>query len=236
MRAAHFFETGKNYKMAHFSKLASAAVAACLMLATPAHASNFSFTGALSSGDTVQFFDFSIGTASTVTFTTQSFAGGTQANGNVVSIGGFDPVLTVFDVATGNYIGENDDGDEPNVGIDPVLASVFDSYLEILLDAGNYTVALSQYDNETNGDLGDGFSHAGDPDFLSCSTGQFCVGDTSAEVRTNAWAIDILSVDSASVAGASVSTVPVPAALPLFGTGLAIMGFIGWRRKQKTTA
>lgn len=31
----------------------------------------------------------------------------------------------------------------------------------------------------------------------------------------------------------AVSAVPVPAALPLFGTGLAIMGFMGWRRKRK---
>jgi len=30
-----------------------------------------------------------------------------------------------------------------------------------------------------------------------------------------------------------VSSVPLPAALPLYGTGLAIMGFIGWRRKQR---
>ena len=29
-----------------------------------------------------------------------------------------------------------------------------------------------------------------------------------------------------------VGTVPVPAALPLFGTGLAIMGFVGWRRRK----
>jgi len=34
--------------------------------------------------------------------------------------------------------------------------------------------------------------------------------------------------------GASV--VPLPAALPLYGTGLAIMGFIGWRRKQRKAA
>lgn len=34
----------------------------------------------------------------------------------------------------------------------------------------------------------------------------------------------------------SVSAVPVPAALPLFGTGLAIMGFIGWRKKRKVAA
>lgn len=31
----------------------------------------------------------------------------------------------------------------------------------------------------------------------------------------------------------SASVVPVPAALPLFGTGLAVLGLIGWRRKRK---
>jgi len=30
----------------------------------------------------------------------------------------------------------------------------------------------------------------------------------------------------------TISVVPLPAALPLFGSGLAIMGFIGWRRKR----
>ncbi len=30
-----------------------------------------------------------------------------------------------------------------------------------------------------------------------------------------------------------VSAIPIPAALPLFGTGLALMGFVGWRRKRK---
>lgn len=34
----------------------------------------------------------------------------------------------------------------------------------------------------------------------------------------------------------AASVVPVPAALPLFGTGLAIMGFVGWRRKRKAIA
>jgi len=35
------------------------------------------------------------------------------------------------------------------------------------------------------------------------------------------------------VASASVSQVPLPASLPLFGTGLALMGFFGWRKKKK---
>ncbi len=34
----------------------------------------------------------------------------------------------------------------------------------------------------------------------------------------------------------TASVVPLPAALPLYGTGLAIMGFIGWRRKQRNAA
>ena len=33
-----------------------------------------------------------------------------------------------------------------------------------------------------------------------------------------------------------LSVVPLPAALPLYGTGLALMGFIGWRRKQRKAA
>jgi len=33
----------------------------------------------------------------------------------------------------------------------------------------------------------------------------------------------------------TISVVPLPASLPLFGTGLAVIGFIGWRRKQKKT-
>lgn len=38
---------------------------------------------------------------------------------------------------------------------------------------------------------------------------------------------------SVSFENDDISAVPVPAALPLFGTGLAIMGFMGWRRKRK---
>ena len=30
-----------------------------------------------------------------------------------------------------------------------------------------------------------------------------------------------------------LTIVPLPAALPLFGTGLAMLGFMGWRRKRK---
>jgi len=49
-------------------------------------------------------------------------------------------------------------------------------------------------------------------------------------------AIGILSDKFAGIAfSRGISVVPLPAALPLFGTGLAVMGFIGWRRKRKHT-
>jgi len=32
---------------------------------------------------------------------------------------------------------------------------------------------------------------------------------------------------------AAISAVPLPAALPLYGAGLAVMGLVGWRRKRK---
>lgn len=60
----------------------------------------------------------------------------------------------------------------------------------------------------------DGGSFVGNPSFYNDNTG---------------------SLDAVFDIGAPTSVVPVPAALPLFGTGLAIMGFIGWRRKRKAT-
>jgi hypothetical protein len=36
--------------------------------------------------------------------------------------------------------------------------------------------------------------------------------------------------------GTVVSPVPLPAALPLFATGLGALGLLGWRRKKKATA
>lgn len=37
-------------------------------------------------------------------------------------------------------------------------------------------------------------------------------------------------------ANLTVSAVPLPAALPLYGAGLAALGFIGWRKRRKSAA
>jgi hypothetical protein len=46
----------------------------------------------------------------------------------------------------------------------------------------------------------------------------------------------IVLVGSANGNPATVPAVPLPAALPLFATGLGALGLIGWRRKRKAAA
>lgn len=42
--------------------------------------------------------------------------------------------------------------------------------------------------------------------------------------------------DGFSIDNVAFSAVPLPAALPLYGSGLAVMGFLAWRRKRKRAA
>ncbi len=76
----------------------------------------------------------------------------------------------------------------------------------------------------------------------------FIVSEVSGSVLTNiiqagVFGFSIFFVDQNANLGLvfdvevdEVGVVPLPAALPLFGTGLALMGFIGWRRKRLATA
>lgn len=58
------------------------------------------------------------------------------------------------------------------------------------------------------------------------------------------WGADGFDLGTGEYSGSSLgmdirlglAVVPVPAALPLFGTGLAIMSLVGWRRKRKAVA
>ena len=62
------------------------------------------------------------------------------------------------------------------------------------------------------------------------TSGKLAASESFIKFDTSGWAIPsfgTLTVDY------EVSHVPLPTALPLFGTGLAILGFIGWRRRRK---
>src|SRR5215813_13417684 len=120
-----------------------------------AHADNFSFTGNFTQDDNVQLFNFTVGALSTVTLRTVSYAGGTNSAGTVISRGGFDPILALFNATTGALFGQNDDG----TGVPTDITGVaFDTLLTTSLAAGNYTVAVMQFDNFAVGpNLSNGF-------------------------------------------------------------------------------
>jgi len=176
---------------------------------------DFSFTGTFSGDDDVQFFFFTADGVSNVTLRSYSYAGGIQADGNVVSAGGFDPILSLFD-STGLLIGENDDG--LGVPEDPNTIAAWDTEFSQVLVAGIYIAAIAQFDNFANGpSLSDGFLRTGDPFYTGvlggCSNGQFCdvSGVPPFDNRTNEWAFDILNVEAA---------VPEPSTALLVAIGL----------------
>jgi hypothetical protein len=224
-----FFRICRDIRITAFNFLARALIAVSLMfgLSSPSQAATFSFTGTFTGDADVQLFGFTVGATSDVTLLTYSYAGGTNAAGAVIPAGGFDPILSLFD-SSDSLIDSNDDGFFPNVGIDPITGLPLDTYLRRSLDAGDYTVAVSQYDNEALGPtLADGFFQTA-ADFTTtilggtCASGQFC--DVADDQRTNFWAFDILDVENASI-----NPVPVPAAVWLFGT--ALIGLIGFGKR-----
>jgi hypothetical protein len=221
-------------------------IAMALFLAVPGSAfatpMNYSFTGTFSSDDDVQLFNFTADGASTVRLISFGYGGGMQSDGNNVVAGGFDPILALFD-GVGNLVGQNDDSGSSTTGAcgidvvtpDPITNQQWDTCFDQTLAQGSYTVAIMQYDNFAIGPtLAAGFTYAGDPFFTNvingCSNGQFCdaSGDPAGSNRTNAWAFDIMNVETAEA-------VPEPSIIALFGLGLLGLGLAGRRKAKSTT-
>jgi len=74
---------------------------ALLLLSGPVCASQFSFEGTSTNDNDVQFFNFNILSATTITLQTFGYGGGINAAGQTILPGGFEPVLQVYDLATG---------------------------------------------------------------------------------------------------------------------------------------
>jgi hypothetical protein len=197
-------------KLAFLSLLA----AASLNVAAPAAATDFSYTGSLSGPNDVQLFNFVVGSQSTVTLQTYSYAGGTMADGTVVASGGFDPILALFD-SNGQLIMQNDDG-AGSVPADPNTGNHWDTYLQQILQPGTYTVSVMAFSNFANGpNLSDGFEN-----------------DGSFNDRNSNWAFDILGVSEATQVGA----VPEPSTWAMMLIGFGAIGFAVCRQKKAALA
>ena len=180
---------------------------------------HFSFTGTFANDSDVQFFDFYLAAeSSTISIETLSFKGGTNAAGEVITGSGFNPYLSLWEQSTGNYVFGTAAKD---IAEEAVISSAT-SYSYGTLLAGNYILALSQFDNVAAGtNLSEGFaadlglaSFAGSPSFTLNGGG-----------GSGTWALDINNVDSASI-----RAVPLPGSFGFMVSGLLGMAALTRRK------
>ncbi|MGG7565846.1 DVUA0089 family protein [Rhodovulum sp. DZ06] len=193
-------------------------------------------------------------------------AGSTTA---AIGAGNFDGMLTLFDSA-GNVIYSNDNtAYRPSTGGVLTYLSVPTAYSESLgfayaryqdpeirqtLDAGVYTLVLSQYYNvsEGGGPQGDYRYDGGtytNPNYTTqsprdfntrCTTGFFCdvvaYDANTGYNRAEEWLVELAGVQYATLIAEdnpTPTTIPVPAAAPLLLGGLAALGAVAANRTRR---
>lgn len=204
-----------------------AAAAVCATAAV--HATTLNFSGDLTSDDQVAYYDLTLGSSSTVTFETDSYA-----------TGGFPTVLSLF-TSGGSFLdtngasgastcsGADQTAVAPTAGATPVCG---DAYLSESLSAGSYILALSEYPNfpsASGTSVENGFQFSGQGNFTSgsngCGTGgggAFYDLAGACEERTGAFSISISGAGlvSASQLAITSSLIPEPASLLLTAPAL----------------
>jgi hypothetical protein len=202
------------------------------------------FTGTLSSPESVFEDTFTLTAADTVTVQTWGFGGGTNAEGQPITAGGFDPLIALFNGSgptativtdgSGNPLADADNqanapwsfvGNCPPAGTVTIGADsdCGDDYMQVGLLAGTYTLLLSDANYIPNavyddGTLSEGFSDLTAGVFQTCDTDGSCITPSAN------YAVDIV-----------ITSTPEPGALSLLGIGFAGLTGLKQFRKQRTT-
>jgi hypothetical protein len=210
-----------------------------------ANGSALSFTGTLATPESVFETTFTLPSSGTVTFQTWGFGGGTNAAGQAIPSGGFDPLIALFSgpVATatmyadgsGNPLADADNllnapwsfvGNCPPAGTVAIGSDndCGDDFMQVVLAAGTYTLVLTDANNipnaiYDNGALSEGFTD------LTAGAFQTCDPVSNACIIPNGnYAVDIIS-------GSGFT--PEPGALWLMAAGLAALCCFKQLRKTK---
>jgi hypothetical protein len=218
----------------------------CLLAAAAGSLSgaSLSFTGALNTPEDVFETTFTLAAADTVTFQTWGFGGGTNAAGQPIPAGGFDPLIALYNgpAATAtmyvdgslNPLADADNllnapwsfvGNCPPAGTVAIGANndCGDDFMQVALAAGTYTLLLTDanyiptsiYDN---GALSEGFADLTGGVFQTC--------DSACITPNGNFAVDIVSIQ------AGLST-PEPGALSLLSIGLAFLAGMKQLRNRR---
>ena len=153
--------------------------------------------------------------------------------GNVIdwSLTGFAPNI---DGGT-SWLMSAGDGDrfDSSAGSAAFIATPTELQFDFSLDGATGLYTIFQDDNNAGG----GTTTI---NFWCLDGGDCSDGGVSENIGWNDTGFSVAQIVSLSglqsVATRSVAVAPLPAALPLFGTGLGILGFLGWRRRRQAQA
>jgi hypothetical protein len=230
---------GKKYGNEKLENLVIKTIGAlCLLLASAVSLPAESFTGTLNSPEDVFETTFTLTAANTVTFQTWGFGGGTNAAGQAILAGGFDPLIALFSgtgpSATmvtdglGNPLADADNlanapwsfvGNCPSAGTVAIGtdSDCGDDFMQTSLTAGTYTLLLTDANYLPNALFDNGTLSEGFTDWTG-GVFQTCDPNSNACITPNGnYAVDIVS------AGLSQAATPEPSPLSLLGMGLLVL-------------
>jgi len=156
-------------------KLSSFGLAALFLsaIALPASGSPLVFAGNFSNDNDVVLIPFTVPETMLVTFQTFSYGGGVNGAGQFILPGGFEPMLILFEQPSAAIVGTMYPGSSPNPCGPQIpdpnrLNLCLDVFSVLLLNPGDYLLALTQNPNENAGpNLSDGFIYDSEPQFAN---------------------------------------------------------------------